>query len=469
MTNAEKQEILNAIKAESQSVDELVEVSSLDNIKSLPALRGSELVSAPLTLLRKPADDAAATANASATKADNAAALANKAAGMASDAAGTANQAAETANSAAAAASAAAKQAEDAAAGVNDGLVGGMTAVPDEENDTVKLTLLGKTGTEIASVDIPGGTGGGGNTYNVTAEVPLESGYYVLSSAIGAVDEKYRYKGRCITYEVSQGKWETKQFVGTGLSSWEQEASWEDFGGAGTMKSLTVNGEKKVPDSEGNVDLTIDKLEVDESLDADSTNPVQNKTVAAKFQEVEAGTVFGMSAEVSDDESSVRLALTNKSGAEIASVDIPAGSGGGGESSTTKIVLLAETDKKTVKEGGAVKLTYTYDHQVAGGDDKGSSTGQKATVTIQVKRGTTTTYSSSLKEVSKGTYTLDLTKYLLVGTSDIYVIAETTDPTTGKAQKKQAYVSVKSVTLSLSCGYNLAATIQNGGYGTYDL
>ena len=32
------------------------------------------------------------------------------------------------------------------------------------------------------------------------------------------------------------------------------------------------------------------------------TNPVQNKTVAAKFQEVEAGTVFGMSAEVSDDE-----------------------------------------------------------------------------------------------------------------------------------------------------------------------
>lgn len=33
---------------------------------------------------------------------------------------------------------------------MNDGLVGGMTAVPDEENDTVKLTLLGKTGTEIA-------------------------------------------------------------------------------------------------------------------------------------------------------------------------------------------------------------------------------------------------------------------------------------------------------------------------------
>ena len=77
MTNAEKQAIVIAIKAESQSVDELVEVSSLDNIKCLPALLCSELVSAPLTLLRKPADDAAATANSSATKADYDAALAN--------------------------------------------------------------------------------------------------------------------------------------------------------------------------------------------------------------------------------------------------------------------------------------------------------------------------------------------------------------------------------------------------------
>lgn len=74
---------------------------------------------------------------------------------MASDAAGTANQAAETANSAAAAASAAAKQAEDAAAGVNDGLVGGMTAVPDEENDTVKLTLLGRPGRRLPPLIFP--------------------------------------------------------------------------------------------------------------------------------------------------------------------------------------------------------------------------------------------------------------------------------------------------------------------------
>ena len=276
-----KNDILNAIKAESQGVNELTEVTSLDNIKSLPALRGTELVSAPLTLLGKPATDAAATANAAATKANNAATNAAEATSAAGSAAAAANEKAGVAQAAAAAANEAATKAKDAADAVEGSLVGGMTAVPDEENDTVKLTLLGKTGAEIASVDIPGGTGSGGNTYNVTEEVPLQSGYYTLATAIVAVDEKYRYKGRCITYEVSQGKWETKQFTGTSLTAWESTGAWEDFGGAGTMKSLTVNGEKKVPDSEGNVDLTIDKcnLQIFLCLFLEKLNMPQNTPV----------------------------------------------------------------------------------------------------------------------------------------------------------------------------------------------
>lgn len=467
--NELKKDILNSIKSESQSVDELAEVTSLDNIKSLPAMRGQEVVLAPVALLRKPAEDAAAVANAAATKADNAATGATNAAQTATNAAGTANRSAETANAAAGTATAAAKKAEDAAAAVDGSLVGGMTAVPDEKNDTVKLTILGRNGQAITSTDIPGGTGSGGNTYNVTEEVPLENGYYTLETAIAAVNVKYRYKGRCITYEAAQGRWETKQFTGTSVESWEQAASWEDFGGAGTLKSLTVNGEQKVPDAEGNVSLTIDKVEVDESLDASSTNPVENRAVTAKIEELDANTVFGASAELSDDETIVRLTLTNKSGAEITSVDLPAGSGGGGDGgSTTRIVLGALVDNPTVKEGGSVKLTWTYDHQYSSGDEKGESTGQKAAVTIQVKRGATTTYSESVRDVSKGTYTLDLTKYLLLGTSDIYVIAETTDPTTGKAQKKQAYVSVKSVTLSLTSSYNIATGITRGGLGAED-
>ena len=65
-------------------------------------------------------------------------------------------------------------------------------------------------------------------------------------------------------------------------------------------------------------------------------------------------------------------------------------------------------DKPTVKEGDTVRLTYTYDHQYGSGDEKGESTGQKAKITVQVRRGATTTYSETFQDVSKGTYTLDL-------------------------------------------------------------
>ena len=534
LTDAEKTElkkdILNAIKAESQGVDELAEVASLDNIKSLPAMRGNEVVSAPLSLLGKPATDAAAKADAAATKADTAASNAaaatekansavdnaNKSAVVAQTAADNANKAVSDANivktnyegTAKAALQGATARFEEIVESGNvlqssiaagggrvvylrsahnfvyehagkyynnwsmegvppatlyhdDSLSlrkdkiymmgGGLYVWSDEENDLVEIS------------------GGGGNTYNVTEEVPLQSGYYTLATAIAAVNGKYRYKGRCITYEVSQGKWETKQFAGTSLSAWEQPASWEDFGGGGTMKSLTVNGEKQTPDAEGNVNLTIEKVEVDGSLNAGSTNPVENRAVAAKLGELDANTIFGANAELSDDETSVRLTLTNKSGAEVVAVDLPAGSGGGGDGgSTTKIVLGASVDKPTVKEGDAVRLAYTYDHQYGSGDGKGESTGQKAKITVQVRRGATTTYSETTQDVSKGTYTLDLTKYLLAGMSDIYVIAEASDPTTGKAQKKQAYVSVRSVTLALSSSYNIASGLSFGGYGSQE-
>ena len=67
--NELKKELLNAIKAESQSVDELVTVTSLDGVNLLPAVRGTEVVNVPVSLLRKPAEDAAKTAQAAATRA----------------------------------------------------------------------------------------------------------------------------------------------------------------------------------------------------------------------------------------------------------------------------------------------------------------------------------------------------------------------------------------------------------------
>lgn len=521
------QDVVNQIKTDSQSVDELETVSTLDGVVSLPAMRGETVVSAPVKLLSKPAEDAAVTAKASAAVADAATKAAGEATTKAEAAAKTATDAASKATDAAQKTDAAvakavqveaeykatALAARNGATARFDGMVEGVEIVhmsyvqiDGVYYDTVNKAFYGKVGgrycnnwpqadlymnegrTEVLKdkayvcggvvyvwseeeetiVEISGS--GGGNTYNVTEQVPLESGYYTLETAIAAVEGKARAKGRCITYETAQGKWETKQFKGTNIESWEQAASWEDFGGDGTVKSVTLNGKKLEPGEDGNVAITISETEVDESLNASSTNPVQNAAVTAKLMEIEASTVLGMNAELSDDGSSVRLALTNKSGAEIASADIPAGSGGGGgDASTTKIVLDAAVSKSIIKEGDSAMLTWTYDHQYSSGDEKGTSTGQKATVSIEMKRGATVMYADTQHDVSKGTYTLDLTKYLLLGTTDIYVRATTTDPTTGKTQTRQSYVSVKAVTLALSSSFNIAECVAKGGYGVSEV
>lgn len=55
-----------------------------------------------------------------------------------------------------------------------------------------------------------------------------------------------------------------------------------------------------------------------------------------------------------------------------------------------------------------------------------------------MKRGSITMYHDTIEDVSKGSYMLDLSKYLQVGTTDIYVRATTTDPTTGKSRRNKA-------------------------------
>lgn len=83
MTDEEKktvvQEVLNQIKTDSQSVDELETVTSLDSVNSLPAMQGEKVVRVPVFLLAKPAEEAAKTANRAAATAD----ASSKAAGTA--------------------------------------------------------------------------------------------------------------------------------------------------------------------------------------------------------------------------------------------------------------------------------------------------------------------------------------------------------------------------------------------------
>lgn len=105
LTDEEKQSIIEAVLAEvkgaSTGIEDLEEVSSLDNIRSLPGFSDTTLVIVPISLLQEPATVAAEQANKAATSASEAASTANSAAATANEAASKANTAAETATNAA--------------------------------------------------------------------------------------------------------------------------------------------------------------------------------------------------------------------------------------------------------------------------------------------------------------------------------------------------------------------------------
>ncbi len=548
LTQAEKNEMLNAIKAESQSVDELVSVTSLDGVNSLPAIRGTEVVNVPISLLRKPAEDAAKNANTAAAAANNAVSQANTARDAANNAAQTANSSAQNADDAATQALQAVADANNvisqyesvavaarngatarfdgfledasiiAASSTSDGgrvfyvknlktfvyssfgetifqpnIVGGDPLQPlasyynnwpgadmflNSTRSAVlknKIFLCGNVA-YIWSDEKEGliefsGSGSGSGFYNITEQQPLVTGFYTLETAVAAlanadIDDDQK-RGMIITFEESPGKWADYRFIGTNLNTFLTPGAWEEYGAKNVVRKITINGESKNPDADGNVSLSIDKVETDNSFDVNSDRPIQNGVVAAKVSELEAGTLFDSDIEENDD-GSTTVRLKSKSSV-ITEFTVKGGGGSGGEdASTTKIVLSASVDKTTIKAGDPLTLTYTYDHQYSGGDDKGQTTGQKAIIQITARRGAISTYNETKQDLSAGTYTVDLTKYILLGTTDIYVVATTTDPNTGKQQKKQAYINVKAVTLSLSSSYNISSGLANGGFANSD-
>lgn len=87
LTEEEKKElvknVVNQLKTDSQSVDELETVDTLEGVVSLPAMKGEKVVGAPLKLLSKPAEEAAAVARKSATVADASAKKADASAAVA--------------------------------------------------------------------------------------------------------------------------------------------------------------------------------------------------------------------------------------------------------------------------------------------------------------------------------------------------------------------------------------------------
>ena len=510
--------VLREIESQSHSIDELQTVNSLEGVNALPAKKGNDMVLVPISKLAEPAIQAAQTANAATEAANKAAENADKVSLDAIDATETANKAAASANAATQAATEATQTILQSQNKIDLSLYGAsarFAEIIDDANiqnkgsdstgdivyvlakktfanrvsgqyynwwDSVdayvdsmtssifkdKVYLCGASlyiwSDEENNLVEVSGSGSGSGFYNLTIEQPLASGFYTKETAVAALaNAKIKDEnkpGMIMTFEVTAGKWEDYRFMATDIANFLTPASWEEYG-SGRIKSITLNGQTVNPDGNGNVAITFDLINVDESLDAESSNPVQNSAVTAKIRDLESKAVSGV--EVVEEDDKNILTIYGTTGNVIASAEFTGGGGGGGGSTASRIVITASLDKAQVKEGGNAELTYSYNHVNADGE----SDGIKADITVTIKRGTTQTFEQTYKNVSAGTYTLDISDYLLAGTIDVYVkaVAVTAE---GTQQTKQAYTSISVITLLLASSYNLGSTIADGGYKNTD-
>ncbi|MDR0937996.1 MAG: head-tail adaptor protein [Mediterranea sp.] len=461
MTEAEEQRIVdavfNAIKASSQDVGELPTVTSLDGVTSLPSVKGATCVLVPISLLAQPATDAAAVANAAAGNANAAKDAANDAATAANTAAGNADTAKDAANTAAEAANAAAENANEAAASAIRKIT-----VKDKDGETLEELTPDEEGN--ADLTMNGG-GSGSGFYNVTHEIPLESGFYTKETAVAALADADiadgDKPGMIITFELSAGQWIDYRFEGTDVSTFATPAAWNRYGGGDAIKKITVttgtSTTELTPNENGEVSMEIPEVTIDETLDENSTNPVMNKAIAAAIAGLNAN--FGASLVLNvigeGDDVAYSLSLLDPNGNVLSTTETFTGGGGGGIAVGTKVVLTRVTQNPTVKFGDRVWLQYIYD-QINTGDS--SSTGNGAHAVITIVRGATS-YTLEQDIAAGSTNTIDVTKYLGVGNNTVRIRVTTNDEA---AQVASVAWTVKTVQLTLASSFNIAMNINRG-------
>lgn len=319
----------------------------------------------------------------------------------------------------------------------------------DEEDDLVKAS----------------GGGSGNGFYNVTQLHPLGSGYYTKETAVAAladadIDDADK-PGMVITIEVAAGKWEDYRFCGTDVDTFLEDSAWERYGGADAIKKIRVTRgtatEEKLPDEQGEVAIDIPQVEVDQSVNENSTNPVSGKAVSAAINEKAStyGTALQLNEIGEGDDKAYSFSLLNESGEVISTSDVFTG-GGGGTVATTKVQLTRITPNKTVKVGDEVKLTYKYDQTDT---TTGESTGNPGRVTVTVTQGANT--NTLTQNVAAGsTNTVDVSLYMGVGTNTVRVRVEVGEGV--EMQVSQVTWTINVVQLTLSSSFNIATAITRG-------
>jgi hypothetical protein len=307
------------------------------------------------------------------------------------------------------------------------------------------------------------GSGSGSGFYNVTLLHPLTSGFYSKDSAVVAVSSAEipdeQKSGMIITFEISSGKWVDYRFSGTSLETFAASSAWEEYGGAGAVKKVTLTKgtavEELTPDESGNVSIEVPITTTDKTLTQGGTNPVEGGAIFAALAGIQPGKELKLNVIGDGDNKAYSLSLLDENGEVMSTTEMFTGGGGGGTVAATKIVLTRITANPTVKSGDEVKLSYLFDHV----DGDGNTTGNAGKAVVSITRGaTSSTLESSIPAGSQ--QTVDVTKYIGVGTNTVKLKV-----TVGEGEEMQVSSltwTVNVVQLTLTSSFNVASVINRG-------
>ncbi|GHU79680.1 hypothetical protein FACS1894145_4350 [Bacteroidia bacterium] len=77
--------------------------------------------------------------------------------------------------------------------------------------------------------------------FNVTQQIPPQSGYYTSETARAAVPLEIRKPGLIITYATSEGEWKTEQYKIDDISGWGDDSNWKAITSGGQSAGGTVD------------------------------------------------------------------------------------------------------------------------------------------------------------------------------------------------------------------------------------
>ncbi|MBP3589938.1 MAG: hypothetical protein J6J61_05115, partial [Muribaculaceae bacterium] len=168
--------------------------------------------------------------------------------------------------------------------------------------------------------------------------------------------------------------------------------------------------------------------------------------------------------EPAEDGTKGTLSIRDAKDQTIGSCEIPMG---GGQSSAEGIAvtkLTASVDKATLRTGDECTLIYSYDNIYSGGPTAGAPTGRMARIEVEIVGASMATlYKTTVRNVSRGEYTLAIGKYLQDGDNAVYVRAYVADDA-GEEKMRQAYVKVSALSIALENLFTYDEMVRTGGY-----